>query len=434
MANKIQRPNRNNEPREGYPAPAAVPEGQPQTPPADNSHEPERPAQTRRAGKNDTLPALRITLLGGTGTGKSTFIAGLIETFANLVYPLGSGSAARISLKLLRFRSSDSIISISEVSAEDAAVDSLMLTHHLDEFSFFRDGAALRFPEGTTGNSKSYTFLLQVNGTDVCRLIIMDYMGGYIDHPEMHSRQEMQMLGESCAASDAVIIMADTTKLVADLSDGVLMPDAAHFHMNSAQINQLIYTISDHSESPVTVLFALTKSDQPAVQACSALCSEHFRAAADMLRSIVYSGAYNQLLVRRDWWYGIIPVTAVGPDKVDEYNRIKPGAVIKQENIDLSLLFCLMSHLERMIAGQQAQVSAAKRRRFDLGHLLTAIKEFRIRRDACLHEIEVLDALHLLKNQLDAQMHLFLEAMPLIRIPKIGEIGGSGEGGTGNDA
>ncbi len=375
-------------------------------------------------GKYDGLPELYITLLGGTSSGKSSFMAGFVQSLVRQTKTINTqqGGTLRLSMKLIEFRSSDSLMTISGSDSAQAVVDAARLGQIIESLSFYWDKQTMRFPEGTTGNSKSYTFVVRVNGTPVATLTVMDYMGGYIDSPDQH-KDEMRELGVSCALSHGVIIMADAEKIVGSMIGGEIQTEKAHFDLNAAQINQLMFTISENAKHPVTTVFAITKSDLPAVRAKTNFCANNFQHAAKLLADIIYNGAFDDLSCRKDWWHAIVPVSAVGQNKVDVHNNFLQNAIIRQENIDTTVLFCIYSQLSLLIAQQEETLRQTKRRRYELRALFTTRRDRLARKEAHILAQKQLDELRHLQNVLSARISDFQSVMPLVYMYGIGGIG-----------
>ena len=408
--------------------PATPPTPQPTVPPVHTG----TPAQGNAdsgvegdsGGKYDGLPKLYITLLGGTSSGKSSFMAGFVQSLVKGTKTLLSAhGTARISMKLIEYRSSDSLMMFSGSDSANIFYDAASLGGIIESLSFYWDKQTMRFPEGTTGNSKSYTFIIRVNGTPVATLTIMDYMGGYIDNPDQHTPEEMRELGVSCSLSHGIIVMADAEKIVQSMNGGDIMTETVQFHLNAAQINQLMFTISERASHPVTTVFAITKSDLPAVREKRNLCANDFQYAANLLADTVYNGAFDDLASKDQWWHAVIPVSAVGQDKVDERNNFKPNANIRQENIDMAMLFCIYSQLGLLIAEQTETVRQKKRRRYELRALFTTRRDRLARKEAHMEAQKVLDLLQKLQDIISAHVDDFTRIMPLVHMYGIGGIG-----------
>ena len=420
MAKGIQRPGSYTlPPQQNTPSQQNIPPQQPQQP---QTYQPPQ-QQVRGAGnQHNDLPEIYISILGGTGSGKTSLISGLISCFyynhRDLMTPQGKVS---ISMQLIKYVSSDTLLTVSNHHSGTAIVDTLRLAEIVQSLTFVHRNGEIAFHDGNP-DSKSYTFLTCVNSVPVFKLVILDYKGGYIDAPGINA-SEMTELGDSCAASHAIFVLSDMSKILDQMVDGRLRDQLIWNNANVAMIYQILTEVFGNADRPISTLFLMTKTDMPALREHANLCANNFAAAAELVRTKVFSNCFGYLEANREWPHGIVPISAVGPGAVDENNRLRQDADIRQINIDTALLFCLLYNLDWVIARQKRQTFDAKKQCLFPRFLAKLFRSLRPRFELLDRENKKLQMLRLLLDALGQMSSDFEAAMPFINMPGIDGIG-----------
>ena len=154
------------------------------------------------------------------------------------------------------------------------------------------------------------------------------------------------------------------------------------------------------------------------------ICANNFRAAADMVANEIYNASFTTMLGHDDWCHGIIPVSAVGQDKVDQNNQPREDAVIHQENIDTAFVFCIYSHLARLISDQERRVKKARRDLYALRALLSTFHHRRELKKNYHTQQKILSELVQLRSILTSQQDaIFGSAIHDLHMARVSEIG-----------
>ncbi len=346
--------------------------------------------------------AIRISLIGGSGSGKSAYFAGMLDALVVQPYRLGSGEnqlSIQFRIKSIKkaanlfnaadqlFGESENLLDVAE-SLSDIESDSpevkdvlsntadvltdtagvltdaadVLLNASEDLFDATRAAQLLeeyrihtKFPESTTDmDSTEFTFDFYINNVPCEEVIITDYAGELIDKankPEYAN--PLRKLCQSISESDALILMADTSAAAKWCSNKFQLSQAVH----APRMNMLIPIILEAAQKggrKLTTLVALTKSDHPDIP--DGVRRQNFGQLSSLLADHTYSTIFTQLQYLH-WPYGIVPVTAVGANCTDANNKIPQYADIHQENIDVSMLFCLYNALVRSLHERQTALA-----------------------------------------------------------------------------
>jgi hypothetical protein len=174
------------------------------------------------SGPNNQLPDFIITMLGGSGVGKTVFMACMYVALS-----------AKNDLSI------------------EAEPD---LDRNLREI--YRNILNGELPSGTVGVESAYDFYLLVNNRRVAKINWVDYRGGAIEDDS--SEDDADYLHERIRNSDAVLIMLDLSSEILKSYEvgGVL----ANYHLRVGRIKNLIIT-QNINRRIKSVIFVRTKSD-----------------------------------------------------------------------------------------------------------------------------------------------------------------------------
>lgn len=279
---------------------------------------------------------MRITMLGISGSGKTSFLSGVYQT-------LISGSYHGLSL----------------VSAADSRRAFQQIGQIADIALIRREG--YQFAPGTQ-ETTVFPLRLINRGKTVCDFDFTDYAGGSVDvimAGDGHLTPEAEELKEQLQKSDAFLIFADATLLCEkekyqDWQQAVGAPI----------INPLFKTLVQFmdEERPLTVLFVLTKTDDERIPLW--MKENHF---AELVGRILraFDGIYEMAkycAMDQGWSVGVVPVSAVGEGnsslrviknqdgKTVQQGCVKEGCAPEPYNIEAAMIYtiaCVLSQWHR---------------------------------------------------------------------------------------
>lgn len=296
---------------------------------------------------------IRISMLGGAGSGKTSFFSGIIQSMIVNALIIGKGEErSSISLNVVSVKQSQSFFldddnpeNLVRTISNAALLTGYLITNDPDATNGgFHD---------TTTDSVEFTFDLVINNIPCCKIIIADYAGELIDNPNNEAmRGNLAQLCSNIAESDALIIMADSVIISQNLGNNYAIQ-----RETGAQIINIIFpaiknTIAEKNKSLTTVI-ALTKTDS--ITLPDGMKASNFAGISDILFHNTYRRLFACLDENNDSW-GIIPVSAVGQGNVDEYNCVKENADITPENIDTAIVFAIASSLTNILSDKEAHL------------------------------------------------------------------------------
>lgn len=313
------------------------------------------------------MKRLKVTMLGISGSGKSSFFSGLYHSMVTGAVLAPDGKTV---IALNGLEDDGKVHGTTGLSTAQ-----IMEQYKIRNIMSNREG---------TWNTENFNFAIDVidrnNITYSLPLYIFDYRGGLLtDIDTDDDEEEATVLMEKVKDSDAVLILLDSIKLANNANNLLECKE----RVGADRINIIMKSmIQQMQQNGVTVLTLLTKTDsdripdQFKVDGYAKLCE----LAKNVLDGI-YS--YSSMLIQsRGWSFNIIPITAVGegnsttktiPGTIGEYVcELNVGASPKQKNIDLSLiyaiyktLFCRIEQYDAMIRGCAEKIVNAKKIGFD---------------------------------------------------------------------
>ncbi|MGN0650820.1 MAG: hypothetical protein ACI4KM_10315 [Oscillospiraceae bacterium] len=297
--------------------------------------------------KNNTV---RISLLGGTGSGKTSFMGGIVQALVVNAGRYGTqDESCNVMLEPKKSVSFDNDIFSDEFDPSTIRIiEGTEVGNELLEKYYMTD----RFkPQTTTGYISEYEFALTINSYESCRMIISDYAGELFSSYEKN-RENFPELAKKLAESDVLIIMADGVVVSDHYGHGTNLQE----FLTAKTFNILFPTIVEVAKSinkKMTVLIAITKADSPRIAA--QYKADNFEDTSAMLIEKAYKSIYTKCEIC-GWNFGIIPVSCVGDNTTRvvntdrrTYEEIIAGADLKQKNIDIAILYSLYIHIEEMI-------------------------------------------------------------------------------------
>lgn len=350
--------------------------------------------------------AIRISLIGGSGSGKSACFGGMLDALVVQPYRLGSGDN-QLSIQF-RIKSIKKSANFFNIMGDDAAENLFVAAQAAQELENYR--IRTRFPDPTTAmDSVEFVFDFLINNVPCEEVIITDYAGELIDAAnKAENADALRELCQSISKSDALILMTDTNAAAKWCSNKFQLSEAVH----APRMNMLIPIILEAAQKggrKLTTLVALTKSDHPDIP--DGVRRQNFGQLSSLLADHTYSTIFTQLQCLH-WPYGIVPVTAVGANCTDANNFIPQYADIHQENIDVSMLFCLYNVLARSLYEKQTALAPYEGMRGKMGLLNKNEREMRDKlcaeRDGLQHCLDALQGMMPTFQQ--AINHLHVEA------------------------
>lgn len=289
------------------------------------------------------MKKIRIAVIGGSGSGKSIFISGVIQSFirntCNFTISQGNEISFHLHTKSLieTVSDSDSFFD-SNATLEKRMNEAIKDSEMIDRYTLGRDNESGGFLDNTALMTE-FNMVLRGNSKDIMDVVITDYPGELIDSPNgTELKDQYDALCRQIAESDAIIVIADATMIAEHLGSAMEMQNA----LRVLRINQIFGTLNANPKRRSTVI-AVTKSDHNKVTAN--MKSNGFAEVCSFLRKNVYSVTYTTITGNGAGNYlGIIPVTAVGDGKTNEHNVIIDHN-IQAHNIDKAIMFCLYPYL-----------------------------------------------------------------------------------------
>ena len=249
---------------------------------------------------------MRISMLGQSGSGKTTFMCALHEKM--------------IQNDFCGF----SILPYTENSNND---DSLAAIGMLENMSFCRDGQNVQFPKGTDATTY-WTFDLLYKNRNLCKLDWIDYRGGKINEI-FDGDNEANLLKDLIYGSNAIIVFIDSIDLA--------LIDDINVCQRKTGADKLSILLKDYERiyknEDTIILFALSKCD-------SALITQEYK--KDNYRNLVVKSqnVFKDILTiktRNDHWnIGIIPISSVGYGKT-ETSKESTGDILQPYKVSCNL-------------------------------------------------------------------------------------------------
>ena len=361
----------------------------------------------RPSAQEAELQTISVALMGGSASGKTSFFQGIMESMVNksvrlggsdtllmepikvsrgvspamesqevkeqvlISAPQGDGNAGgSIFSQMMSYASSmgaapgmASVGSVPEKNAGqvenrdiegsdelDKLSESLKLADQLRKMFTINADDGFQAPTATV-RYVEITFRVLVNDDPKCLLKITDYAGELLDNASAEFNSHMvDILSRYLGGCDAVIVLANAralSHLIEETYNAEQCMFKEQLTRKTLSADNVCAVIRSMRHGYRTLLLALTQVDSPQID--ERIRRNQFTRAQRDLRTFIYEIAFSAA-ASRHWSSGSIPVTVVGRKRtgeanVDMKNCILPDAVLKQENIDVSILFCLYNGL-----------------------------------------------------------------------------------------
>ena len=286
-----------------------------------------------------------ITMLGGKGSGKTCFMAGINETFINKTTQ--------------EFRLEPSEENVNSTSFEH--YQTLRMLGFINS-----ENKTLQFPAPTTA-TLDMSFVLRHNNTAVCDFQWVDYKGGLIDKTfgavDEVERREADELQGRILASEALMVFIDAIML-SNIDDINQCKEVTNLHQIYTIISQYTKMYSKYNK---TIAIILTKCDSELVS--DAYKANHYAKLIE--KAHIVSADIIHIAHSMQWACGIVPVSAVGQSTESKKTNITtkrsllPFSVDCQLvkypdpiNIDIALLFCIVEILKRYQMQSKSELQA----------------------------------------------------------------------------
>lgn len=295
---------------------------------SDQDHGADRTEHVKAETQEDKK--IRITMLGISGSGKTSFLSGVYQTMImdsfhglSLVPSIDSGNS---------YQQIGQIADIALINRKD-----------------------FDFADGTL-ETTIFPLTLQNRGKEICRFDFTDYAGGDVLNI-LNARGDMssgaKALKNQLLGSDAVLVFADATVLC----QGKNVVEWQQM-TGATKINPLFNLLNrEMGDRPLTVLFVLTKTDDERIP--KEMKHNNFAVLSE--RAVQTFGMIYQMVqnhVQDGWSFGVIPVSAIGEGNYrlnstcDSEGKLIMRPVIKEGhapqpyNIETSLVYavaCILS-------------------------------------------------------------------------------------------
>lgn len=300
---------------------------------------------------------VRISLLGGSGSGKTCFIKGLVQALVDNAQHYGTeNDPCDVMLNLERASGtniSDDIFDEQGDLDEGAKTvfEGANLSQILDSY-VIRRGEKNLSESTLTGDIREFEFSLMINGVESCKMIITDYAGECITNFETN-RNDFASLSKKLSQSDVLIFMTDAIVTCNNFGNRNDLQNQLRANWLTRMSHSIITNV-EKRHGKLSVLIALTKSDSPLIE--EKYKEDNFADVSRMLVKDVYDNIFTSLN-HKNWNFGIIPVSCVGDNNVDTFieddnnirTTVKADANIKQKNIDIAILYSLYLNIGDMI-------------------------------------------------------------------------------------
>lgn len=250
---------------------------------------------------------MRISMLGQSGSGKTTYMCALHE--------------AMIEDEFCGF-------SLAPYSGELENSNSLVGIGKMEEISFLRDGENIQFPEGTT-DTTYWTFDLLYRNKKLCELDWIDYRGGKIDEI-FHGDLEADALKEIIYYSNAIMIFIDSIQLALNDEIGLCKRITG-----ADKLTQLLKNYERlHKNEGTIILIILSKCDSPLIVE-EYKKNNYFNLISKCC--ILFKDVLAIKSRNSNWRIGIVPVSSVGYGTVTS-SKEQTKSVLKPYNVRCNLI------------------------------------------------------------------------------------------------
>lgn len=343
------------------------------------------------------VPEVKISLIGGTGSGKSTFLSGLIYSMSQNCTDFSNGCS--ISLKpadvitinssinetsdeineVRNIRDYDDIITgstpindnndVKNEKNEKKRPDALQIGSKLKEYV----GLDKDFNKATSTRSTSnfeMVFDVLVNGEKTVKVVFDDYAGEIINQSNGKDIPPIMQdyLMKQIFSSDSFIVLISSKTLCENVERNCQL-NSKRSMFNETKLGDALAKyniqniITDIDKKNCTLLLTITQIDHPDLDK-SAISKEikrdNFSRTCYDLKYYIFKNIFNHAK-NMEWSSGVVPVSAIGmkdtnEKNVNDQNELKADADLHPEGIDTAVLFCVFSELLKKIRDYNIEI------------------------------------------------------------------------------
>jgi GTPase SAR1 family protein len=301
---------------------------------------------------NDKM--IKITLLGLSGSGKTSFLSGVWQAFID-------GGVTGTDGSLLNVTCSEGDAFICGDNAKSIGFN---LGQLKDQF-WIRRNMASQSKDGRIGSAAAGTVeMTQVNlnwdveapGARYSQPIrITDYRGGLLslnrENVTEMDEEEISTLADELYDSEVILILLDGIKLAQHAGNQSLRKEKT----GADRLNVLMNAVMKKPRRGTVVMVGITKVDSDIIPA--KYKEDNYKALCQ-LACATLDGVYNhaKFMTRYGWTFAVVPLSAVGegnsvtqyiPEMDDYVCAIKAGADVRQQQIDSAVIYAMRNVFTR---------------------------------------------------------------------------------------
>lgn len=298
------------------------------------------------------VPTIRIVMLGASGSGKTSFISGVMQAFYKDTVSYNGNMYQLIPVELKKRTAEKSPIpeGLSKTEKAFAIADYV-------KRNFLVNGRFIGSTQDLADPLDIY-FEFYIDSNYVCNVVISDYAGELISSNKDYTKEDadnrsrgQRILADHVDNSDAVFMIVDGTVIEGferstDVAPLMVSTGLDFINMYSANF------ILKQNVMKKTILVTLTKSDSDKIP--YRMKEDNFASISKLLTTKVCKGVYNRC-TSSGWRYGVIPVSSIGADTSVSGNNVQ--GFVEQKNIDLTMIYAIYYSLDRLIAAANDEIA-----------------------------------------------------------------------------
>ncbi|MEE5993273.1 MAG: hypothetical protein V3G42_08535 [Oscillospiraceae bacterium] len=254
------------------------------------------------------------------------------DSFAQLL-AFSAGSQPQIQPKpSLRDDEKVDSYNMGKVSGSDRIAEGMFLSDAL------RKAFAISTQKGFKANTATVkyvhiTFRVLVNGKPKCLLVITDYAGELIDNSSNTLKRGVRTLAKHLNSSDAAVILVSARDLSKNIQD-VIVPDESMFKKletkREVSADNINNLFNILEKDKFTLLLAITQKDSPQVDA--RISAHHFSRTEHDLKNYIFHPAFITA-ENKNWSTGMTPVTVIGTRRDGQPNVDGNNKILPEADI-----------------------------------------------------------------------------------------------------
>ena len=250
---------------------------------------------------------MRISMLGPSSAGKTTYMCALLETM--------------VKNNFLDF-------SLTPYCNQTENSNTLAGVGELESISFLRNGENLQFPIGTN-ETRNWRFELSYKNTPLFTIDWLDYKGGKVNQM-FCAEKDAAEIKKIIYYSNAVMIFIDAIQLALIEDNNICK--------NATGADKLVLILKDYEKKfrkeKTIVLFVLTKCD-------STLIAEEYKKDDYLLLIAKFRYLFKDILAIKaqnlNWRMGIVPITSVGNGNTESRKK-KNTSILNPFSVECDLI------------------------------------------------------------------------------------------------